>query len=624
MSKSARRIVRNPITGEEIDYATDFRPGSSRPTSSNLNHNFVENNQNRERVNENRTKNQYSNDFSPKNPSAVPILNLDGLINESDRMRHKSQQQQQLHQQNPIIINDMKVNSARPKSSYRFGYDQAPLKSPIITYQQQLQLQSEAPKTNLSSEKSQMEAPRKEKIQKPEKFHTERIEDLQKMWLYDEKFTSRKVNSNENIEVDKNKPLKEQLVVDTVLTDQLSRFVLSEPEQEQRNTATRKMHNTAINPKNSLNENILNRRIKFSCRLRTSDGKNALRELFGILFLYDGSLTIYEFRQMCGSYFTGLGTGNVSKKANALPFINRKVYKNVSGRRKDKTIDLYDLFKGAILYIPLHSNELLNQTARTFDYYEIEITDINEEEKERLFTSQLTDTSSIEFEREIYKSKEKLKQQYTEIELNDAKVINSVQKFFYQQIETRSIRVYTGLAKLLKKSSEKMNNLVDIEQFHAALKEFNLQIHEDDLSVVWNVLDLNKFGYLSYYTLLRTYLGEMNQARHAYFRDLMHKLDPQKTGFVQVTDIHKFYKAKQHPSVKVGDITEKDLFEQFLSTFDYINPQETDFYRASIQSNVNSPLVTYEQFENFYNGLSLIIEFDNDFITILKNSWSLL
>ena len=347
--------------------------------------------------------------------------------------------------------------------------------------------------------------------------------------------------------------------------------------------------------------------------MRTKDGKSSLKELFGILFLFDGSLTIYEFRQMCGSCFTGIGSGNVSKKANALPFISRKNYKQAFGRRKGKLIDLFDLFKGSKLYIPVNTNEPTEASS----FYEIEVTDIDEIEKEKLIESQ-NDS------RVIYQNKEKCRQPYSDVELNDLKIINSVQKFFHEKIETRAIKIYTALGRHFNKITTKTNGNINIEQFHLVLNEYNLQIHKDDLSVVWNVLDLENVGYLNYYTLLRAYLGEMNRLRHAYFRELMHKLDTQKSGYVQLTDIYKFYKAKQHPKVKSGEISEKDYFEQFLTYFECIKAQDANEYRASIQSNINSPLISYEQFENYYNGLSLIVESDSAFLNILKNSWSIL
>ena len=108
------------------------------------------------------------------------------------------------------------------------------------------------------------------------------------------------------------------------------------------------------------------------------------------------------------------------------------------------------------------------------------------------------------------------------------------------------------------------------------------------------------------------------------FRELMHKLDTQKSGYIQLTDVQKFYRAKQHPKVKTGEISEKDYFEQLLGYFESVQVRDLDQYRASIQSNINSPLISYEQFENYYNGLSIIIQSDSSFLNILKNSWSIM
>ena len=397
---SAKRLIRNPITGEEVSY-------SNEQTVAPVNETKVLN-KNKDYTDRNQIQKEH-------NSSAIPILNFDGFINESDRIRQKYESKP-----NPIINQEQVLQSSRPKSAYAHGYDLMPLKSPIMNYQQELKNElTNRQGSNTSSQKSQLEAPRVVKpVEKKEKVHNDRIEDLEKLWSQDgtqEFDTTRKVNN-----VDKHQPDKEKLVLDTVLTDQLSRFVLSEPEQDfSRNSNIRKLHNTVINTKNSVSENVLNRRIKFSCRLRSRDGRKALRELFGILFLFDGSLTIYEFRQMSGACFTGIGSGNVSKKANAMPFISRKSYKHAFGRRKGDVIDIYDLFKGSLLYIPIHTNEQNNTDRRSNDYYEIEVTGIDELEKGKLITSQIADANSTDVARGFYNAKERL---YSDVEINDLKI----------------------------------------------------------------------------------------------------------------------------------------------------------------------------------------------------------
>jgi len=165
---------------------------------------------------------------------------------------------------------------------------------------------------------------------------------------------------------------------------------------------------------------------------------------------------------------------------------------------------------------------------------------------------------------------------------------------------------------------------VNQQQFYEALLEYNIQIHSEDLNIVWQVIDLDGTGLVTYYKLMRVYFGEMNAHRHAFFRSVLLKLDTQKTGYVQVNDVYKYYMAKAHPKVKSGDYTETKIFEKFLDTFELIDPmcvKSFSDYNAFI--NAKSKLISYEQLEEYCNGLSVCVDADVDFIQILKNSWNL-
>ena len=209
----------------------------------------------------------------------------------------------------------------------------------------------------------------------------------------------------------------------------------------------------------------------------------------------------------------------------------------------------------------------------------------------------------------------------SDLELNDKKIINSVRKFMCQQIENRSVEVYMGLSKHLKNQK---SQLLSQQEFHDALIKFNIQIHSEDLSIVWQVLDLESSGMLNYYKLMKSYFGEMNNQRFSVFRSLINKLDTQKIGYVQLSDLNKFFKASRHPKVKSGQMTELEMTQQFLNQFDLLNPVRcADFNEISTSTDTKTPLIAYEQLEEYYNGLSIQLEADSDFIQILKNSWNL-
>ena len=76
-------------------------------------------------------------------------------------------------------------------------------------------------------------------------------------------------------------------------------------------------------------------------------------------------------------------------------------------------------------------------------------------------------------------------------------------------------------------------------------------------------------------------------------------------------------------------IKEKKAFGQkFLGLFELIDAKHLQekigdiFYQLSA-TNSKAQFISYEQLEQYYNGLSIAVAEDLDFINILKNSWNI-
>lgn len=619
-----KRIVRNPITGEELHYTRGTKdPNEPAPKPVAREHN--------DRVNELvKPKSQFVKSFETKQQQLyqrpASAINSSLVANASN-----------------VPLMDFSEISANRIIDYTKDEDEkTSILSPILSYQNRLKKmidnETSQHKKQEQAPPSQIDAPRNvnqelkldllESLEQPaikkkeSIYKISRVADLERLWL------NANLDHTENYEekLEKEKKIKESMVLDQVLTNELSNFSSNNINNEGHNFIYTSRGNRILStPRNnlmpnvSLSENMLSKRCKFNCRIKTNDGKLACRELFGILFLHDGSLTIYEFRLLCSASFTG--SSNMSKKANALPFLNRKIYKHAFGRRKGLNIEIWDIFNGATIYLECNKN--LPGSLKELDFIELEVSEVNEVEKENFLITAETQNPQLtpnEITQNIALIKKKLANPMSDLGANDRKIVNSVRKFMCKQIENRSVEVYMGLSKYLKQNK----SLLTQQEFHDALIKYSIQIHSEDLSIVWNVLDLNSSGVLSYYTLMRSYFGEMNNHRFSMFRSLMNKLDTQKIGYVQLSALDKFFRASRHPKVKAGELSESEMMQQFLNQFDLLNPVKcTDFNEISTSTDTKTPLIAYDQFEEYYNGLSIQIESDNDFIQILKNSWNL-
>ncbi|XP_043824184.1 calcyphosin-2 [Dromiciops gliroides] len=391
---------------------------------------------------------------------------------------------------------------------------------------------------------------------------------------------------------------KKQAIVEQVMIDQLSRAVISDPEQNSiigsqqvhypllffekapLHLRKRTLHETKIKTHSTLTENTLSNKLRFDARILSRNGRDACRELMGFFFAHDKSLTIYEYRQFG------------SNRTNALPFIHKGIHSHQNGRRKGKQYELKDFYVGA------------NLTFLSTDHLSLP-----ESVKENpLVTLRITHVDQISLDtlrKKIMENGDELAEQ----EASDRSIFKSIQDLLKEKLHLRAVRILTGLGKYLQHLDKKGNGLLCKADFQQALKVFHLEVPAKDFEDLWLILDINGNGQVDYGEFKRAIFGEMNEYRKTFLRKAYMKLDFTKTGSVSIVDIRKCYCAKKHPHVISGCATEEEIKSSFIETLENAcsHPHE----------------VLYCEFEDYYEGLSFGISDDEDFINILRNSWGI-
>ncbi|MGH0122574.1 UNVERIFIED_CONTAM: hypothetical protein FKN15_033665, partial [Acipenser sinensis] len=197
----------------------------------------------------------------------------------------------------------------------------------------------------------------------------------------------------------------------------------------------------------------------------------------------------------------------------------------------------------------------------------------------------------------------------TKQELDDKNVFKAIQGMLKERLSKRGVRTLTGLGKYFRNKDTSGDGVLQKTELRQALKEFHLDLPDKDFESLWLILDQNCDGQVDYGEFKWAVIGEMSEYRKAFVRKAYMKLDPNKTGNIAVIDIKKFYCAKRHPKVLSGEATEEQLRAAFVETMQ-------EFCR-------DSSAVSYTEFEDYYEGLSIGIIEDEDFANVLKNSWGI-
>ncbi|XP_004473028.1 calcyphosin-2 [Dasypus novemcinctus] len=391
---------------------------------------------------------------------------------------------------------------------------------------------------------------------------------------------------------------KKQMVTEQVMIDCLSRAVISDPEQnlitEKQESAQilpdpkiaplrvrkRTLHETKIRTHSTLTENVLSHKLQFDGRIISRNGRDACRELIGFFFTHDQSLTIYEYRQFG------------KNRTNVLPFIQKNVYHHQRGRRKGNQYQLGDFYIGANLTFLSSDHPSLPKSIKENTLFILRITNIDQIALDSL------KTTSVEHEDEV-----------TSQECNDKLIFKAVQDVLKENLHKKGVRILTGLGKYFKQLDEEGNGLLDKADFKQALKIFHIEVSEKDFDSLWLILNDNNNDKVDYGEFTRAIIGEMNEFRKSFVRKAFMKLDFNKTGSVPIIDIRKCYCAKKHPQVISGHSTEEEIKSSFLETLK--------------DACSKSDEVSYCEFEDYYEGLSIGIVDDEDFVNILRIPWGI-
>ncbi|XP_076776343.1 calcyphosin-2 isoform X5 [Arvicanthis niloticus] len=342
-------------------------------------------------------------------------------------------------------------------------------------------------------------------------------------------------------------------------------------------------HLSRIRTNSTLTENDLSQKVEFEGRVLSRNGRDACRELMGFFFTHDQSLTVYEYR-MFGK-----------NRTSVLPFIKKDTYSHQCGRRKGKPYELADFYTGATLTFLSCDHLCLPKSIKENSLLRLRITNIDQVALKSL------KAASAEHGEEDTVSQE----------AQDQLVLQAIQDKLKEQLHKKGVRILTGLGKYFQRLDKKGNGLLEKADFWQALKTFHLEVPEQDFESSWLILQSHGPGKnkVDYGEFKRAIFGEMNEYRKSFVRKAFMKLDFNKTGIVSVIDIRKCYCAKKHPRVISGHSTEEEIKSSFLETLKDACSKYDE--------------VSYGEFEDYYEGLSIGVASDEDFVNILCTPWGI-
>jgi Ca2+-binding EF-hand superfamily protein len=121
-------------------------------------------------------------------------------------------------------------------------------------------------------------------------------------------------------------------------------------------------------------------------------------------------------------------------------------------------------------------------------------------------------------------------------------------------------------------------------------------------------LDTNQDGVVDFNEFLIAIRGSPNAKRQAVIDSAFAKFDLSGDGVITSADLMTVFDCSKHPKVVSGDVTQEEVFVEFLSCFGDKNKDGT---------------ITRAEWNDYYAAVSASVDNDEHFCELMRAAWKL-
>lgn len=149
---------------------------------------------------------------------------------------------------------------------------------------------------------------------------------------------------------------------------------------------------------------------------------------------------------------------------------------------------------------------------------------------------------------------------------------------------------------------------LDRQELENGLKDFGLKMSRAEVDQLFQDLDKDRSGLISFDEFLQALRPPMSRTRLNMIDQAFRKMDRTGDGVITVDDLKLAYDVTHHPQYQSGEKSREKILKEFLDIF---QPGDSD------------DTVTKDEFINYYSGVSASIDDDQYFVLMMKQAWKL-
>ena len=185
---------------------------------------------------------------------------------------------------------------------------------------------------------------------------------------------------------------------------------------------------------------------------------------------------------------------------------------------------------------------------------------------------------------------------------------------FRDKLGARGIVVVMNFANLLRQYDRRGDKNISLNDFSDIINASKVIMSDDEINELYNDFADKKTNLLNYEDFLKSLLGNLNPRRQNIVNEAFKKLDVEKGGVIDLSDIKENFNSKNCPLVRAAMMSEEAFFNGFMETF---QTHHNLFRSAKIKK------VNFEEFEDYYKYVSITVDDDYLFEETVISSWKL-
>ncbi|CAK4719714.1 unnamed protein product [Aphanomyces euteiches] len=185
---------------------------------------------------------------------------------------------------------------------------------------------------------------------------------------------------------------------------------------------------------------------------------------------------------------------------------------------------------------------------------------------------------------------------------------NVVEKLKAKLVARGGVLGLHSVRRLMRICDEDGDGKLSKVELKKALEQYGVSINLQEVDHLMTLFDTDRNGTICFDELFVGLRGSMNDKRQILVKEAFKKLDVHGQGHITIDDLRRQYDTSRNPEVMAGKISERQALINFMAQWD---------------TATKDGIVTFDEFEAYYQNLSALIDGDDYFELMIRNAWQL-